>query len=257
MGDLLDEIDSLTRRPGPHLVITPNVDMVVRLATSVSWNSVFRQGDLYIADGRPVVALCRLMGARRTERLTGADLLMASAAAAKDRDWRIALVGGSDHTQALAIGRLNQTYPGSNLLPIKTPHFASGRDPEARTVVDRLRETRPDLVFLCLGSPKQELFFAQLKDHLPPAVYVGAGAAVDFAAGTAPRAPVIVQRLGLEWLHRLAHDPRRLARRYLVRDPAFLPIAAASVARHVARRTAHSTARRTAGRPARSAHRES
>jgi glycosyltransferase involved in cell wall biosynthesis len=95
--------------------------------------------------------------------------------------------------------------------------------------VARLRSLRPDIVFLCLGFPLQEAWWAHWRDRLPAAVYVGAGAAVDFAAGVRSRAPRAVQRLGMEWCWRLAQEPRRLAHRYLVRGPRFLVVAARSL----------------------------
>lgn len=102
-------------------------------------------------------------------------------------------------------------------------------DPASLEVVEALASLEPDLVFVCLGSPKQDVWVSRWRAKLPPAVYIGAGAAVDFVAGTKRRAPRALQRLGLEWAFRLAQEPRRLARRYLVRGPAFAMVAVRSL----------------------------
>ena len=98
-------------------------------------------------------------------------------------------------------------------------------------MIAQLRDVAPDIVFVCLGAPKQELWYLQWRDQLPPAVYIGAGAAVDFAADRVRRAPKLVQRIGAEWVWRLAQEPRRLAGRYLGKGPAFLFVIGRSLAR--------------------------
>jgi N-acetylglucosaminyldiphosphoundecaprenol N-acetyl-beta-D-mannosaminyltransferase len=97
-------------------------------------------------------------------------------------------------------------------------------------VVEGIKNFAPDIVFLCLGAPKQESWFMEWRDLLPDGVYIGAGAAVDFAAGVSTRAPAQLQRLGMEWVWRLAQEPKRLAKRYLIKGPRFLVIAARSIA---------------------------
>ena len=104
-------------------------------------------------------------------------------------------------------------------------------DPLSQEVIDRLAQLDPSLVYLCLGSPKQEAWFEHWRRELPAAVYVGAGAAVDFAAGARRRAPRALQMIGGEWTWRLVQEPRRMAGRYLGRGPRFLGVIARSVLR--------------------------
>ncbi len=94
-----------------------------------------------------------------------------------------------------------------------------------------LRDRAAEVTFICLGSPKQELWFLENRHELPPGIYVGAGAAIDFAGGAKKRAPVLAQRIGMEWVWRLAQEPRRLARRYLVDGPKFIFVVVRSVVR--------------------------
>jgi N-acetylglucosaminyldiphosphoundecaprenol N-acetyl-beta-D-mannosaminyltransferase len=227
VDDLLDELDRRRRRPGRTLVMTPNVDQVLSLRDDDAARRAFARADLRTVDGAPLIALARLLGDDGLQRLTGADLLLACVGAAAERGWRIALTGGAAGTSTRAVARLRAAHPDADVVDVPFPVLAARED--GRGVVERLRALRPDVVFLCLGSPKQEAWFLAWEEALPDAVYVGAGAAVEFAAGVRHRAPRLVQRLGLEWVWRLLQEPRRLAYRYLVRGPRFLAVVARSL----------------------------
>jgi N-acetylglucosaminyldiphosphoundecaprenol N-acetyl-beta-D-mannosaminyltransferase len=226
---LLDEMEALVASGGHHLVMTPNVDQVLALRADPRTAAAHRAASLRIADGAPLVGLARLLGDRRIQRLTGADLLGDVVARAAVNGWRVAIVGGADGVSDEAAARLRAGAPGVRLVTVPFPFVRSVDEPGCAVVADALREARPDVVFVCLGSPKQEAWFLEWRDRLPPGVYVGAGAAVEFAAGARSRAPRAVQRLGGEWLWRLAQEPRRLAHRYLVRGPAFVGVVLGSL----------------------------
>lgn len=226
---LLDHLGSLLPATRPYALITPNVDQAITLREDADLRAAFDHADILIADGAPLVVLARSLGADRLHRLTGADLLPAAAARAARTGWRIVLTGGRSDITVKAAENLRQTY-GADVVAVPFPLVSGPDDPAGRDVVDALREVRADLVFVCLGSPKQDVWVDRWRDELPPAVYIGAGAAVDFAAGVRSRAPRLVQAVGAEWLYRLAQEPRRLARRYMLRGPLFLLIVLRSVA---------------------------
>lgn len=226
IGDLdalLDRLGELLPVSNPHVVITPNVDQVVGMRSDPDLFAAMADADLRIADGAPLVLLGRALGARGLQRLTGADLLPAAASRAAEAGWRIAVTGGAPGVSDLAASHLTATY-GAEVVSVPFPVISSVQDPIGTEVVDSLKAAAPDIVFVCLGSPKQDVWVHHWRDRLPPAVYVGAGAAVDFAAGVKVRAPRAVQAVGAEWLFRLAQEPRRLAKRYLLRGPVFLTI---------------------------------
>ncbi|MHA7287358.1 WecB/TagA/CpsF family glycosyltransferase [Arthrobacter sp. MDT3-44] len=228
--ELLARIGELIAAGKPALVVTPNVDQVLDLRTSPALRYAYHSADVRLVDGAPLVALGRALGVR-VERHTGADLLPLTARHGAQAGWRIAILGGRADAAADAVRTLEEKYPGCTVQAVPFPFVNNVDNPACRTAVTELTRARPDLVFLCLGSPKQESFFRHWRESLPPAVYIGAGAAVDFAAGTKSRAPRVVQRLGLEWTWRLGQEPRRLARRYLVKGPGFLRTATLSIAR--------------------------
>lgn len=220
----------LTRTGCTHLVVTVNVDQALHVHEDADLAAVFRSASLCFADGAPVVALNRMLGRPVPERVTGADLLPAVCARAAESGLRVAILGGRPGVGDEAVRRLRRAHPGLEVTAVLAPPFGFEDDPEQDDAVVRaLVGSRPDIVFVCMGSPKQERWVAGRVDVLPPAVYLGVGAAVDFAAGAVRRAPLRLQRAGLEWAWRLVQD-RRLAHRYLVRGPRFLVLAAREIA---------------------------
>ncbi|SFA95749.1 N-acetylglucosaminyldiphosphoundecaprenol N-acetyl-beta-D-mannosaminyltransferase [Cellulomonas marina] len=227
VDDLIARLDAAGPGTAPLHLITPNVDQLVMLERDPLLRDAFRHAELLIPDGSPLVLLGRALGAHRLHRLTGADLLPEVAARAPGRGWRIAMTGGAPGVAEEAARRLRQQY-GADVVTVPFPLISGVDDPAGREVVDGLAALRADWVFVCLGSPKQDVWVHRWRSELPPGIYVGAGAAVDFAAGIKRRAPRVMQAVGAEWLFRLAQEPRRLARRYLLRGPLFLGVAARS-----------------------------
>ncbi|MBY6539468.1 WecB/TagA/CpsF family glycosyltransferase [Rhodococcus sp. BP-349] len=219
----------------PRLVVTPNVDQVLRIGRDSHARHVFESAHLRVVDGMPLVALLRMLGCPTPQRNTGADLLPLLAGMSAARGWVIAIVGGGEGVAGRAAEALSQGNPGASVTAVDMPMLTSPDDPAGRAAVDALCAISPDFVFLCMGFPKQESWFLHWQELLPGGIYLGTGAAVDFAAGTVQRAPRILQRVGLEWAFRLAQEPRRLARRYLVEGPGFMGVVVASM--HRRRRT--------------------
>lgn len=226
-----DELDRLAHTGRPELVVTANVDHVLSLRTSSALLAAYRGASLRLVDGMPLVGLARVLGLAQAERHTGADLLPHTAAVGAERGWRIVVTGGADDVAAEAVARLKAAHPGADLHHVPFPYMPRVDDPLSQEVIDRLAQLDPSLVYLCLGSPKQEAWFEHWRRELPAAVYVGAGAAVDFAAGARRRAPRALQMIGGEWTWRLVQEPRRMAGRYLGRGPRFLGVIARSVLR--------------------------
>lgn len=215
------------RRGAPRLVVTANVDHIVKLLHDQKFNCAYDRAALRLVDGVPLAWLGRAVSGQKVNRHTGADLLpLVSSWSAQTRE-RIVMFGGSPGVGRAAANRLMQRFPGANVAHIDTPLI--GVDTLTPELNSALRALAPDYVFVCLGAPKQELWFTRNEHELPPAVYIGAGAAIDFAAGAKRRAPKLMQVLSLEWAWRLLQEPRRLSRRYLVEGPKFIQVAFRSV----------------------------
>lgn len=186
-------------------------------------------GWLALADGRPLQWLSRL---RRDptplRQVRGADLMRAVAREGLGIDARHFLLGSTGQTLALLDDALRAANPGISIAGTESRPFRPLGDRERDEEIERIRASRPDIVWVCLGTPAQDIEAAVLAREID-AVVVAVGAAFDFLAGSRPEAPHWVTRLGFEWLFRLASEPRRLHRRYLIGNARFLRIMAAEI----------------------------
>ena len=222
----LAAIAALVEARAGGTVFTPNVDHVVLAEDDARFRTAYAEASLSLVDGVPVLAAARLLGHAVPEKVSGSDLLLPLAARAAHAGYSLYLVGAGPGVGEAAARRLQQLYPGLVVRGTDASLVDMDGPAEARApVLRRAREARADLVLVALGSPKGELWAAEARPALAPSVLVAIGAGLDFLVGTQKRAPRIVSRIGLEWLYRLVHEPRRLWRRYVVRGPRFLPIA--------------------------------
>lgn len=226
---LLQELRAAVLAGGAHLLVTLNVDQVLRSDSDPAFRAAVAGATFRTLDGMPLVVLARLLGAKVAHRNTGADLLPDACRVAHENGWRIAIVGGTPEVLRAAVRELRSRFADADVVGIEAPMLPMLDGPESEAVVRRLQAAGPSISFLCMGSPKQELWYRQWSARLPPGVYIGAGAAVDFAAGARSRAPLMLQRSGMEWIWRLAQEPRRLAWRYLVEGPRFVVVVARSL----------------------------
>lgn len=227
--DLFELLDALVVSRESHLIVTPNVDQVLLAERDGRSRAAIDRASVLLADGAPLVALARLLGGDRVSRHTGADLLPAIAARAGRRGWTVAVTGGAPGVSDRAVEELRAANPGSTIVSVPFPQRGEASEDGDLDVIERIAAAEAQVVFVCLGFPMQEDWYRTWADVLPPAVYIGAGAAVDFAAGAKARAPRVVQSLGAEWLWRLLQEPRRLVHRYLVRGPLFVLVIARAV----------------------------
>ncbi len=233
----LDAVAGLVARHEGGMVFTPNVDHIVMAEDDDAFRRAYERADLSLADGMPVVWASHLLGMPLPAKISGSDLVPPLMALAGSMRWRVYLLGGNDGVARRAGDALEQLHPGLQIVGAASPRIDLSRPPaERRHIVREIQQARPDLVLVGLGAPKQELWIDESIGALRPAVLLGVGASIDFLAGTARRAPAWVSAHGLEWLYRLAHEPRRLWRRYLVRDPRFARIVLRELAARGSRR---------------------
>ncbi len=213
-------------------VFTCNVDHVMLMRKHRAFRAAYRRSAFVTADGSPIVSTAKLAGQPLGVRVTGADLVPALAQTAARRGLRVAFVGGAEGVGAEAARRLQADNPELEVVLTASPAMGFQDGDEAdRQLMQQLRFTRPDIVVVCFGAPRQELWIDAHAPALPGTVFLGAGAALDFVAGRQRRAPRIIQRLGIEWMHRLVTNFSRLWRRYLVQDSQFVFVAARELVR--------------------------
>ncbi|MEU4330319.1 WecB/TagA/CpsF family glycosyltransferase [Nonomuraea dietziae] len=206
---------------GGHLV-TPNVDICRAVAGNPALRELVSAADVVVADGMPLVWASRLLRQALPERVTGADLIWSLSAMAARGGWPVYLLGAPPGVAARAAWELADGCRGLRVCGVDAPPYGFDRSEEGvARVREKLVEAQPRIVFVGLGFPLQDRLIAGLRPHLPRTWFVGCGSAIAFAAGSVARAPLWMRRTGTEWLFRLASEPGRLARRYLVDDVPF------------------------------------
>ena len=198
-------------------IVTPNLDILRQYTTCPESRSLVLEAGNRVADGVPIVWASRLIGTPLPERVSGSDLALSMVEATAEAGGSVFLLGGNPGVAERAAERLRARCPNLEAVGSYCPPFGFEDDArEHERIREALRTMRPTLVLVGLGFPKQERLIRSLRPELPEAWFVGVGVALSFLAGEQPRAPVMLQRLGLEWAHRLWHEPRRLFRRYVV-----------------------------------------
>jgi len=196
---------------------TANLDHMRRLQQDQRFQAAYQKATLVVADGMPLVWACGLQGTPIPERVAGSDLIHSLTAGAAEAGRSVFLLGGDPGTAEAAADRLLALHPGLRIAGTFCPPFGFERDPaRLEETLGHLRASTADIVYVALGSPKQELLIAEIQTVLPQAWWIGVGISFSFVSGEVPRAPRWLQRLGLEWVHRLVQEPRRLWTRYLV-----------------------------------------
>lgn len=228
----LDAIDQLISAGQGGTVFTPNVDHVVMVEHDARFREAYAAAALSLVDGTPVLWASRLLRTPLPEKISGSDLVLPLMQRAAERGHRVYFLGGAPGVAAIAKTKLEAAYPGLQIVGIDESRIDMNRSAdELDDVAERIRAARPDLVLVALGAPKQELWSHSRAELLKPAVLIGVGASLDFIAGVVKRAPRWMSNNGLEWLYRLAQEPRRMAARYLLRDPEFCLILLRQLAR--------------------------
>jgi len=219
-------LSSIERKGLPVLVFTPNVDHIVLLNSNPEFEEAYKNAGFICADGMPLVWFSALIGKKLPERVTGVDLVSSLVSKASEKRLKIYFMGGKTEVTPIAVSKLQSTFPDFILAGISTPPAGFENNEKENTVLlNTINQSSPDILFVALGAPKQEIWAYRHREKLNAGVIVAVGGAFDFLAGAIRRAPKFVQTLGLEWLWRLIHEPTRLWKRYLVRDRAFLGIA--------------------------------
>jgi N-acetylglucosaminyldiphosphoundecaprenol N-acetyl-beta-D-mannosaminyltransferase len=230
--DILDRIESLDRieqlvldgrsSGKNHQIATVNADFITNAQKDPQQLGVLRNASLTMADGMPVVWGARLLGAHLKERVAGVDIVIGLAERAAQKDYSLYLLGGAEGVAGQAALVLQNKFPGLRIVGISSPVIGSvdQTDPQ---ILDEINQTKPDILLVALGNPKQELWIYRFREKLQVPVMIGVGGTLDFISGFKKRAPKWMQKSGLEWSYRLLQEPSRLWRRYRSNFTIFVP----------------------------------
>jgi N-acetylglucosaminyldiphosphoundecaprenol N-acetyl-beta-D-mannosaminyltransferase len=229
------------------IVITPNLDHLRRYLTDVNFGALVAEADLVVPDGMPLVWASRLQGTPLPERVAGSNLISSLSKAAAERGRSIYLLGGAPGTAEGAARVLLSRHPNLKIAGFYYPPLGFEHDPrEMANIIANLSQSKADIVYVALGSPKQERLIARLRPILPDSWWLGVGNSFSFLCGDVRRAPLWMQKVGLEWSHRLLQEPRRLFKRYVMVG---IPFATRLLGRSAIRGMARKITRRPSSAP--------
>jgi N-acetylglucosaminyldiphosphoundecaprenol N-acetyl-beta-D-mannosaminyltransferase len=206
-------IIALTMTPGPHLVVTANVELLMRARRASDLQDILRRAALVVADGIGVVWGSGQLGSPLPGRVPGIDLADRLCAEAARLGWRVALVGGAPGVAQAAAARLQRVHPGVVVAAALHGYFTAGEEQDVLRVI---RDASPTLLLAGLGSPRQERWLDRHLTTLAVPISLGIGGTLDVWAGRVSRAPRVMQTLGLEWCYRLIRQPGRLRRQVVI-----------------------------------------
>lgn len=235
-ADAVDKIVELARQPRVSIVVTPNTDHLVMYRRDAGFAATYDRADLVLADGMPLILVSRLLRLPLTTKVSGSDLAEPLLRAAATAGHQVFLFGATEATTAAAERALRSTIPDIDIVGASSPWYTPGRpDGQIDQALQQITASGANLILVAFGAPKQEQLMAEFADRLPDGCYVCCGATLDFIAGNVSRAPAWMSKVGAEWLYRLAQEPGRLWKRYLVRDVAALPIFASMTLQRIRR----------------------
>lgn len=231
--DVADTVVQSVAQGKGGVIITPNVD-IMQYVVRKDARHLLDVADVLVADGMPLVWASKVAGTPLPARVTGSGLLWSLSETAAQHDIPVFLLGARPGAAETAAANLRARYPGITVAGHLCPPLGFEKDDaQVATIVEEIRTSGARLVFLAFGWPKQEIFAVRLREALPDVWFLCCGAAIDMAAGVVERANPTMQRLGLEWLHRLSKEPTRLFRRYVIED---IPFASGLMVRSATRR---------------------
>lgn len=219
MAEALSAIDMLVQKKGSSYVVTPNVDHIVQLESDNELQNVYKNASLILVDGMPLIWISKLYGSPIKEKISGSDLFPLICKLSSEKGYKLFFLGAAEGVASKAAEVLSDRYEGLNVVGTYSPPFGFENNiKEINMIKKMIGESKPHILIVGLGCPKQEKFMYHFCKDLDVPVSLGLGASFDFVAGNIKRAPRWMSEHGLEWLFRITQDPKRLAKRYLVDD---------------------------------------
>lgn len=218
MEETLETVESFIRSGKPHQHAVVNVDKLVKANRNAELRRILNDCALINADGMPVVWASRLLGKPLKERVTGVDLFESLMRRAAKKGWRVFLLGAQEEVVAKVKSIYEKKYSGLIVAGYRNGYW---RHDEEEDVVQQIKAAQPDILFVAITSPMKENFLGRYQAEMKIPFAMGVGGTFDVAAGKVKRAPVWMQKTGLEWFYRFLQEPRRLFKRYFVEDIAF------------------------------------
>ena len=217
LTEFIQQALSFIDREEKCIVVTPNAEIGLECRKNQQLLDIVNKSTLVLPDGISIKIASKIIGVPITQKVPGIEFTEGLCAELSKRQGSIYLFGAKPGVAEIASQKLCEKYPGLKVAGIRNGYFS---EDEEKEIVDEINKAKPDLLIVCLGAPKQEIFIDKHKDHLPNCVMVGAGGSIDVFADNVKRAPKIFIKLGLEWFYRLCKEPKRFKR--IIKLPLYL-----------------------------------
>ena len=225
MNEALDEIEILIKQRKNAYVVTPNVDHIVQLEYNKDLQDVYRNADLILTDGKPLIWISKLYKTPIKEKVSGSDLFPRLCNMCASKGLTMYFLGAAEGVAEKAARNLTGKYEGLRIVGTYSLSFGfEKKTDEMDYIINDIHQKNPDVLIVGLGCPKQEKFMYKYRDALRVPISLGLGASIDFEAGNVKRAPKWMRNFGLEWLYRLIKEPKRMFKRYIIDDMKILKL---------------------------------
>ncbi|MBI1937273.1 MAG: WecB/TagA/CpsF family glycosyltransferase [Ignavibacteriales bacterium] len=206
----------------PIQIITFNLDFLKTAAENDGFKNICTNGSLVVADGFGITSLIRMKYHKKIERITGHHFFYELIKLSRKQEIKIALLGSSKFVQEKVIQKITNEFPDCKIVSALSPPLNFEVDKKVNEeVIRKLEKAQPDILFVALGSPRQEIWINHYKYIIGAKINMGIGSVLDYYSGYKKRAPQFMQQIGMEWFWRMISEPKRLARRYLLNDLPF------------------------------------
>ncbi|SDA25391.1 N-acetylglucosaminyldiphosphoundecaprenol N-acetyl-beta-D-mannosaminyltransferase [Nitrosospira sp. Nsp11] len=219
MEETLQTIETFIQTGRPHQHVVINVDKLVKASRDDKLRRIINDCQLINVDGMPVVWASRLLGKPLKERVAGVDLFESLMRRSAEKGWRVYLLGARQEVVSAVKQVYTGKYPGLTIAGYRNGYWKPEEEAE---VVERIKATQADILFVAISSPKKEHFLGRYQAEMKIPFAMGVGGSFDVVVGKVKRAPVWMQKSGLEWFYRFLQEPRRMFKRYFIDDMFFL-----------------------------------
>lgn len=219
MEEALERISELIQEDKNAYVVTPNVDHIVQLEKDKELMALYKDADLILTDGKPLLWIAKWYKTPIKEKVSGSDLFPLLCEMAADKGYKMFFLGAAEGVAAEAAKKLSAKYKGLSVVGTYSPPMGFEKDmDEIKKISNMINDVKPHILIVGLGCPKQEKFIYNYRYELNVPISLGLGASLDFEAGNVKRAPKWMRNCGLEWFYRIIQEPKRMFKRYIVDD---------------------------------------
>lgn len=202
---------------------TVNVDHLILAQNNMDFNNVMQKADIIVADGMPIVWYSKIIKKPLPERVTGVDLSYSLCEKSAKYNFKMFFLGAKPEVSLNAQKNIEEKYPDVNIVGRYSPSREEMDNEDlSKEIVNMINESGANVLLVALGAPRQEMWISKYMPYLKTNINIGVGATLDFMAGSVKRAPVYLQKLGLEWFYRLCSEPKRMFKRYIINDSYFI-----------------------------------